>query len=73
MEQNKDDILRTFGNKIRVFRIKEGFSQEELGDRAGLDRSYIGGVERGERNISLINIFKLAKGLGLAPKRLLED
>lgn len=48
-----------------------GFSQEELAARAELDRTYIGGVERGERNVGLINIHRIAKALDLAPKDLL--
>jgi DNA-binding XRE family transcriptional regulator len=51
--------LRAFGQRIREMRRKARLSQEELAMLAQLDRSYVGGVERGERNISLINIYKL--------------
>ena len=64
------EIQRTFGNRMRTIRKKKGLSQETLALTCGLDRTYIGGVERGERNISLINIYKIAAALGVAPKDL---
>ena len=57
---------------LREIRAKTGFSQEELADRAGLHRTYISSVERAERNISLENIFSLAKALGVTPADLLH-
>ena len=48
-------------------------SQEELGDLAGLDRTYVGGIERGERNVSALNIAKLAKALKVKPEKLLSE
>jgi transcriptional regulator with XRE-family HTH domain len=59
------DIRNRFGNALKRLRKQQGLSQEQLAIEAGLDRSYIGGVERGERNISLINIEKLAKTLDI--------
>ena len=56
-----------FGNRVRMLRIERGYSQEELAHISGLDRSYVGGVERGQRNVSLINIHKLAKALKISP------
>jgi len=56
-------IKKIFGNRIKEIRKEENLSQEELGDRAGLHPSYIGGIERGERNLSIENIEKLALGL----------
>jgi transcriptional regulator with XRE-family HTH domain len=50
-----------------------GISQEELGDVAGLDRTYIGGIERGERNVSALNIAKLAKALKVKPEKLVAE
>lgn len=55
----------SFGQAVRELRMAGGLTQEELADRAGLDRSYIGGVERGERNPSLSVVEKIAEGLGV--------
>lgn len=55
------DIRIRFGRAVRQRRQKLGVSQEEFADLSGLDRTYIGGIERGERNLSLINIEKIAK------------
>jgi transcriptional regulator with XRE-family HTH domain len=60
-----------FGQAIREFRARDGISQEELGHRAGLDRTYMGGIERGERNPSLTNILKIASALGVTGSVLL--
>lgn len=67
-----DSVLARFGNRVRGLRKKKGLSQEGLALESGLDRSYVGGVERGERNISLENIEKLAKALGVHPSELLR-
>ncbi|MCL5012223.1 MAG: helix-turn-helix domain-containing protein [Patescibacteria group bacterium] len=62
----ESDILKRFGNKVKKLRIQRGItSQMKLSFKAGLDRTYIGGIERGERNIALKNIEKLAKALGV--------
>jgi transcriptional regulator with XRE-family HTH domain len=58
------DVLKEFGKRVRELRTKRGLSQEALALESGLDRSYVGGVERGERNISLVNIHRIAKALG---------
>ena len=58
------DIRVRFGRAIRHRRQKLGVSQEEFGDMCGLDRTYIGGIERGERNVALLNIEKIARDLG---------
>lgn len=57
------DICIKFGNRVRKLRIAQGLSQETLAQKAGLHRTYIGGIERGERNISLINIQKISIAL----------
>ena len=63
-------ILDKFGRRIRKARLECGLSQEALGFEAGLDRTYVSSVERGKRNISLLNIHRLAKALGLKAKDL---
>ena len=62
MEPNSE-ILIKFGNIIRKLRKEQGISQEELAHRADLHRTYIGMIERAEKNITLLNIEKLAKAL----------
>jgi len=64
--------LEKFGDRIRKLRKTQGLSQEELAELAGLHRNYIGGIERGERNIALLNIVRLAKALGVSPSELLN-
>ena len=60
-----EGICKRFGCKIRNLRLAQGMSQEALAEKSGLHRTYIGGIERGERNISLINIEKIALALDL--------
>lgn len=72
MDKNlQTEIKRAFGCKVRLEREVRGLSQEGLALVCGLDRTYIGGVERGERNISIINIHKIAAALDLPPKELI--
>ncbi len=59
------------GERVLRHREEKGWSQEKLGVRSGLHRNYIGGVERGERNVGVVNIAKLAWALGLRPRDLL--
>ena len=57
------DICKKFGDRVRELRIAQGLSQEVLAQKAGLHRTYIGSIERGERNISLNNIKKISVAL----------
>lgn len=66
------DPRAVLGKCVRELRLHHGYSQEELADRAHLHRNYIGGVERGERNISLINIVEQAHALSVKPAELLK-
>lgn len=59
--------------RIRAERGRLGISQEELAERTGLHRTYIGSVERGERNVSIDNVERIARGLGVQPQDLLSD
>jgi len=60
------DIRIRFGRAIRRIREEQEINQEEAADRCGLHRTYYSGVERGIRNLSLINIEKIAKGLKIS-------
>jgi DNA-binding XRE family transcriptional regulator len=59
------------GRAIYALRLDAGMSQEELARRAGMHRTYIGGIERGERNVSFANLLKIANALGERPSKLL--
>ena len=69
------DLLR-FGDAVRAQRKAYGYSQEAFGDACGIDRSYMGGIERGEHNLALVNILKIIKALDIQPSeffRALDD
>ena len=72
MDKGKQQILSALGYLVRQRRIELGISQEELGLRANLDRTYISGVERGVRNPSLTALVSLANGLGISVSVLLN-
>jgi transcriptional regulator with XRE-family HTH domain len=65
------DPKNVLGDAVRQRRLALKFSQEKLAERAGLHWTYIGGIERGERNISLMNIVKIARALKVTPSELL--
>ena len=68
----KRDILERFGERVRQLRKKQGYSQETFAHECGLDRTYIGGIERGERNVALRNIDRLARTLGVSAAELMK-
>lgn len=71
--QISNPILIQIGNNVRSRRKASSLSQEQLALKAGLDRTYVGGVERGERNIAVLNLCRLAQALEVQPWQLLED
>ena len=68
--RREQEIQKRFGAQMRKLRQKRGLSQEGLALACGLDRTYVGSVERGERNISLINIYAIASALGVPVKEI---
>lgn len=69
---NKKQELVALGGAIRELRIKLDLSQEAFADHAELDRSYLGGIERGEHNLALMNLLKIASALGITAAQLLQ-
>ncbi|MCM1511901.1 MAG: helix-turn-helix transcriptional regulator [Oxalobacter formigenes] len=67
-----ENPLLMFGARLVQLRKERGWSQEKLSLESGLARSYLGGVERGQRNIALLNIYKLAETLGISPAELFK-
>lgn len=66
------DVLKLFGKRLVELRKAKGWSQEALSLESGVARSYLGGVERGQRNIALVNICRLAEALEVPPSELLN-
>ena len=65
-------LLNNFGKRVRALRASKQFSQEAFADRCGLDRTYISGIERGKRNVSLQNIEVIAHSLGISIAELMD-
>lgn len=65
------DLLTILGSRIRELRKARGLSQEDFAAQCGLDRTYIGGIERGERNVAVRNLALIAKSLGISMSELL--
>ncbi len=65
--------LKRFGARIRAIRLERNISQEKLAELADVHRTYIGMIERGEKNITLLTLFRLADALNMKPVELLED
>ena len=68
-----DRFIQSLGEALRSRRIKAGYSQEGFADEVGLHRTYIGAIERGERNITVKNLVKIADALDISPSLLLKD
>lgn len=73
MPKHDDEFLKWFGGRLREIRHMKGLSQEELAGLAGIDRTYVGGVERGERNLSVLNVKRISDALGINIKDLFDD
>jgi transcriptional regulator with XRE-family HTH domain len=69
MSRKRPECVR-FGELVRNLRIQKGFSQETFAEEVGIHRTYIGGIERGERNPTLTMIYRIAKALKIPPSRL---
>jgi len=69
----KSKLLQKFGKRVREERGKQGLSQEQLAELAGVHRTYIGMIERAEKNITLENIEKIANALKVKPEELLRS
>ncbi|SFJ15144.1 helix-turn-helix domain-containing protein [Planctomicrobium piriforme] len=67
------DILLRFGERVRALRKEQGYSQEGFASACGLDRTYMGGIERGERNLALRNIELIADTLGISLAELMQE
>ena len=72
-DRPRSELLTAFGSAVRALRLERGWSQEEFADRVGLHRTYVGDVERGERNIGLLNISRIAAALGVSLAALMAD
>lgn len=66
------DILERFGERVRALRLEAGYSQEKFAAACELDRTYMGGIERGERNVALRNLERIARTLGLTLAKLMD-
>lgn len=71
--KRKGKLQASFGKAVKKHRLAAGLSQEGLGELADLHRTYIGDVERGERNVSLINMWKIAEAAKVKLSRVLKD
>ena len=67
------NIKQKFGDKIKFFRLKKGWSQEKLALEAGIDRTYLPSIEKGERNVSITVVEKLAIALGVEIREFFEE
>lgn len=70
---NDDELKVAFGDAVRKLRVARGLSQEKLAEHAGIHRTYIGDVERGIRNIALVNMHRISAALGIPLSSLIHD
>lgn len=73
MPPRRNTVLVQFGRRVRALRDERGWSQEVLAEKAGIHRTYVGGIERGLRNIALVNIARIAKAFGLTLSQLFAE
>jgi transcriptional regulator with XRE-family HTH domain len=71
-KQKNEPVQKALGERIRELRSKHGWSQEEFADICGLHRTYMGSIERGERNMTIVSVLVVAKHLGLTMSQLLS-
>ncbi|BEH20705.1 MULTISPECIES: helix-turn-helix domain-containing protein [Burkholderia] len=69
----RNPVLVAFGATVRRLRKERGHSQEAFGEMCGIDRSYMGGIERGEHNLALVNIMKIVKALEIQPSEFFRN
>ena len=67
------DLQKTVGRNLRAYRLERGLSQEAFADQLGVHRTYMGGVERGERNLTLKSLEKMAEQIGVEARELLAE
>lgn len=72
-KKEEQHFLNALGRKIKQLRVEKDWSQERLGFKSNLDRTYIGGIERGERNLTVLNLKKVADALGVSISDILAD
>ena len=71
--EERDRVQAAFGSRLREYRVAKQLTLEMLAEKADLHENYVGAVERGERNLSLYNVWRLANGLGLPVADLVQD
>ncbi|WP_394235996.1 helix-turn-helix domain-containing protein [Pseudomonas anguilliseptica] len=71
LKPHECDLVNVFAQNVRRIRVEIGLSQEELAERAGVHRTYVGMLERGEKNVTIYNIERIANALKVAPSQLL--
>ena len=72
MDDQEKSYLRSFGERVRSLRKARGLSQEQLADACHLDRTYIGGIERGERNVTVLKVRLIAEALSIPVSQVFE-